>query len=37
MYNRSLNAEILATNEDSLARPSPVLGYSDDAERLVDV
>lgn len=37
MNNRSINAEILATLEDSLSRPTPVLGYRDDAERLADI
>lgn len=37
MNNRSINAEILATLEDSLSRPSPVLGYRDDVERLADL
>lgn len=37
MNNRSINAEIVATMEESLARPSPVRGYRDDAEREADI
>ncbi|WP_230326352.1 Arc family DNA-binding protein [Citrobacter sp. Res13-Sevr-PEB04-36] len=37
MNNRSINAEIVATMEESLARPSPVRGYRDDAERLASL
>lgn len=37
MNNRSINAEILATLEDSLSRPTPVLGYRDGAGRLADM
>lgn len=36
MNNRSLNAEILATIEESLSRPSSVSGYKNDVERLAD-
>lgn len=36
MNNRSINAEIVATMEESLSRPSPVAGYRDEAERLAD-
>lgn len=36
MNNRSINAEIVATMEESLSRPSPVSGYRDEAERLAD-
>lgn len=36
MNNRSINAEIVATMEESLSRPSPVRGYRDDAEREAD-
>lgn len=37
MNSRSLNAEILATLEESLAKPSAVMGYRDEAERMADV
>lgn len=37
MNNRSINAEIVATMEASLAKPSPVTGYRDEAERLADM
>ena len=36
MNNRSINAEIVATMEESLSRSSPVSGYRDEAERLAD-
>lgn len=36
MNNRSINAEIVATMEESLSKPSPVRGYRDEAERLAD-
>lgn len=36
MNNRSINAEIVATMEESLSRPSPVAGYRDEAECLAD-
>jgi hypothetical protein len=36
MNNRSINAEIVATMEESLSKPSPVRGYRDDAEREAD-
>lgn len=37
MNNRSINAEIVATMEESLARPSPIAGYRDEAEREADI
>ncbi|MFI2962654.1 Arc family DNA-binding protein [Klebsiella aerogenes] len=37
MNNRSINAEIVATLEESLGRPSPVSGFMDEAEREDDV
>ena len=37
MNNRSINAEIVATMEESLSRPSPVSGYRDEAEREADI
>ncbi len=37
MNNRSINAEIVATMEESLSRPSPVAGYRDEAEREADI
>lgn len=37
MNNGSINAEIVATLEESLARPSPVAGYRDEAERQADI
>ncbi|HDS1237597.1 TPA: Arc family DNA-binding protein [Pluralibacter gergoviae] len=37
MNNRSINAEIVATMEESLSRPSAVKGYRDDAERDADI
>lgn len=37
MNNRSINAEIVATMEESLSRPSPISGYRDDAEREADI
>lgn len=37
MNNRSINAEIIATMEESLTRPSPVAGYRDEAEKEADV
>jgi len=37
MNNRSINAEIVATMEESLANPSPIRGYRDDAEREADI
>lgn len=37
MNNRSLNAEIVATMEESLSKPSIVAGYRDDAERIADM
>lgn len=37
MNNRSINAEIVATMEESLSKPSPVRGYRDDAERLASL
>lgn len=37
MNNRSINAEIVATMEESLSRPSPVSGYLDEAEREADM
>ena len=36
MNNRSINAEIVATMEESLSRPSPITGFRDDAEREAD-
>lgn len=36
MNNRSINAEIVATMEESLSRPSPAAGYRDEAEREAD-
>lgn len=36
MNNRSLNAEILATIEESLSRASCISGYIDDAEKIAD-
>lgn len=36
MNNRSINAEIVATMEESLGRPAPVSGYRNEAERLAD-
>jgi len=36
MNNRSLNAEILATIEESLSRTSTIYGYADDIEKLAD-
>lgn len=35
--NRSINAEIVATMEESLSRSSPVSGYHDDSERDADI
>lgn len=37
MNNRSINAEIVATMEESLLRPSPISGYRDEAEREADI
>lgn len=37
MNNRSINAEIVATMEEALSRPSPVAGYRDEAEREADI
>ncbi len=37
MNNRSINAEIVATMAESLAQPSPILGYRDEAERLASI
>lgn len=37
MNNRSINAEIVATLEESLGRHSPVSGFRDEAEREADV
>lgn len=37
MNNRSINAEIVATMEESLSRPSPIAGYRDEAEREADI
>ena len=37
MNNRSINAELVATMEESLSKPSPVRGYRDDAEREADI
>ncbi|HBV9679831.1 Arc family DNA-binding protein [Klebsiella aerogenes] len=37
MNNRSINAEIVATLEESLGRPSPASGFMDEAEREADV
>ena len=37
MNNRSINAEIVATMEESLSRPSPAAGYRDEAEREADI
>mgnify|MGYP000099726801 CR=1 FL=1 len=37
MNNRSINAEIVATMAESLAKPSPILGYRDEAERLASI
>ncbi|EIX9027260.1 Arc family DNA-binding protein [Klebsiella aerogenes] len=34
MNNRSINAEIVATLEESLSRQIPVTGYRDNAEKL---
>lgn len=36
MNNRSINAEIVATMEESLSRPSAVSGFKDDYEREAD-
>ena len=37
MNNRSINSEIVATMEESLAKPSPVSGYRDEEERLASL
>lgn len=37
MNNRSINAEIVATMEESLSKPSPVRGYRDEEERLASL
>ncbi|MCY4765223.1 Arc family DNA-binding protein [Klebsiella aerogenes] len=37
MNNRSINAEIVATLEESLGRSSPVSGFRDEAEREADI
>lgn len=36
MNNRSINAEIVATMEEALSRPSAVSGFRDDAELEAD-
>lgn len=36
MNNRSLTAEILATIEESLSKPSRVSGYRDEVEKVAD-
>lgn len=33
---RSMNAELLQIVQDAIAKPSPVSGYRDEAERLAD-
>ncbi|QZN97775.1 Arc family DNA-binding protein [Symbiopectobacterium purcellii] len=37
MNRRSINTEIVATMAESLAQPSPILGYRDEAERLASM
>lgn len=37
MNNRSINAEIVATMEESLSKPSPVREYRDEEERLASL
>ncbi|EAA0696557.1 Arc family DNA-binding protein [Salmonella enterica subsp. enterica serovar Nottingham] len=37
MNGRSINAEIVATMEESLSKPSPVRGYRDEEERLASL
>ncbi len=37
MNNRSINAEIVATMEASLSRPSQVHGYRDEEERIASL
>lgn len=36
MNGRSLNAELVRIVQDAVAKPSPVSGYRDEAERLAD-
>ncbi|MBN3043354.1 Arc family DNA-binding protein [Pectobacterium brasiliense] len=36
MNGRSLNAELVQIVQDAVAKPSPVSGYRDEAERLAD-
>lgn len=33
---RSMNSELLQIVQDALSKPSPVVGYRDEAERLAD-
>lgn len=37
MNRRSINAEIIATMEDSLLKPSPVSGFRDEEERIASL
>lgn len=37
MNGRSINSEIIATMAESLAQPSPILGYRDEAELLASI
>ncbi|MBS0857229.1 MULTISPECIES: Arc family DNA-binding protein [unclassified Tatumella] len=36
MNGRSINAELVQIVQDAIAKPSPVSGYRDEAERLAD-
>lgn len=36
MNGRSVNSELVQIVQEAIAKPSPVLGYRDDAERLAD-
>lgn len=36
MNGRSINAELVQIVQDAIAKPSPVSGYRNDAERLAD-
>lgn len=37
LNGRSLNAELVQIVQDAMAKPSPVMGYRDEAERLADI
>ncbi|QZN94106.1 Arc family DNA-binding protein [Symbiopectobacterium purcellii] len=37
MNGRSLNAELVQIVQEAIARPSPILGYRDEAERLASI